>query len=294
MPPTTRSSRARPSGVGPAGSRAAPAPAVPPARYKHGILPALALSIAMLLPLGTAPCPVEGVWPAIRVEEGTRKALLDSIARQFLAPDLLAACTEGACGDLFLGLGHTCCLKAKRGTRTFHVCEGSLPDWLRHATWNKKHDGRCQFRLRAPSCVDLSVEQVEQQHRPLAESLVARFQGEGKGVAQRRKEMLACLGSWDSVRPWHAVHRLLCWDKHGPPPRGSGKSAEGMLLQGDEGCNLACHSGCRGGESAACLTAAHLTWGNSKHNARHREVSRQARKDMHTNNFRKRGRSLRK
>ena len=258
------------------------------AKYSRHTSPQLALHLSMLLPQDTQPWPVAGVWPAIRMEEAVRMQLLSAIARK-----LVPCCDRPEFDDHQAGKCFTAhrgrCLKTKSGPGVFQQDGCGEPDWLRQALWNIKQDDRWQFRLRPPACTLLEdPEEARQQHKALAAAVVARFVGTGKLVEVRRAEMLECLGSGQARHlPWHAVHRLLCYDRHGPPP-GTGKSVTGgLLLQGHEGRNLACHSACTHGESCSCVTSSHISWGSQQHNAGHRMHSKRARVDKKLSNFTK-------
>ena len=275
--------------TGLAGSRAgAQQPQAAKPSFSRHTLPSLALHLSMLLPPETEAWPVRGVWPSIKMEDSARQQLMSAIACKLVPHGARAAFDDHDAGKVFTAQRGERCLLAKRGPGTLECGEHLLPDWLRQAYWNVKQDGRWQFRLRAPACTQLEdPDQAQQQHSALAAAVVARFVGTGKLVGVRRAEMLDCLGDGKASQlPWHAVHRLLCWDRHGPPPN-TGKGKAGLLQQGHEGMNNACHSGCAHGESCLCVTSRHITWGRQDQNAYHKGLSRRARAAKQVSNMTK-------
>ena len=282
--PVTRSA-ARQQEPTAAASRPPPKKAAPKPQQSERVVhtcPNFALHASLLLlslPGAPEKPPFSGTWPDVMWPQSLCSAVLSVIASRVL-PE--GAFDDADPGRAFFSVPGTRCLLAiASGTPNMPSSVPAQAAFMQDAQWymlKRPGDTRWLFSLPRPAKALLAG---------LDEDVVSHFQGNGSKavLAARREEMQGILatGRVHSILRRHPVHRLLCWVHNGPPSRYGGKAAEGLLLQGVEGHNQACHT-CPI-ESSLCMSTKHLGWGTAQDNALHRQHSRQKRNDRDTNNL---------
>ena len=282
--PVTRSAARQQEPTAAASSRA-PKKAAPKAQQPEPLVhtcPNFALHASLLLlslPGANKTPPFSGTWPDVMWPQSLCNAVLSVIASRILPGE---AFDDADPGRAFFSVPGTQCLLAiATGTPNMPSPVPALAAFMQHARWymqDKPGDTRWLFSLPRPAKALLAG---------LDEDVLSHFEGKGSKAVQaaRREEMqgLLATGRKDSILHKHPAHRLLCWVNSGPPSKYGGKAAEGLLLQGVEGHNQACHT-CPI-ESSLCMSASHLKWGTSSDNALHRLQSRQNRNDRDTHNL---------
>ena len=167
------------------------------------------------------------------------------------------------------------CLLPRKGGPNMCAVPGA-PAFMQDSYWTRHRGAGWAVQLQRPA---------ESARAAAVESVVQRFQGAGPQAGARREEMLRLLGEYEQYGQWLAVRRVLCWDANGAPSR-EGKPAQGLLLQGIEGHNTACHAGCAALPSL-CLNPVHLSWGTPATVAQLKREKSRARVKQKLSNFRK-------